>query len=53
MIAVPVTAIIRPDNAGLFAEYLRFSPTDHEKDSSGRSVWRLADLQWRTVLPNP
>lgn len=53
MIAVPVNGIIRPDNAALFIEYLRFSPTDHERDAAGRSIWRIVEPSWRTVMPTP
>ncbi|AHF92492.1 hypothetical protein OPIT5_29270 [Opitutaceae bacterium TAV5] len=53
MIAVPVDSVIRPDNAALVVEYLRFTPTDHERDAGGRSVWRMVEPSWRTVMPTP
>jgi hypothetical protein len=53
MVAVPVDATIRPDNAALTIEYLRFTKTGPERDPTGRALWRLADPQWRTVMPAP
>lgn len=53
MIAVPVDSVIRPDNAALVVEYLRFTPTAHESDAGGRSIWRMVEPSWRSIMPNP
>ncbi|MDR1283288.1 MAG: hypothetical protein LBK99_21080 [Opitutaceae bacterium] len=53
MVAVPVDAVIRPDNPALIVEYLRWTVAEHEKDAAGHGLWRLAEPAWRTVAPAP